>query len=342
MQFTTLIPIYKTQFLEDLVACLNAQTLQDFQVIFSDDSPSQDVAQLLDDLHLDTPIRFSYRVIPGPRLGPASNAHHLFTAWNFSSSYVHYLLDDDLIFPDFYASHTAAYQQTTAQACFSARIIVNERKTPLAGISMPPDEALPNKQSIEMLDFATCVRTIVPTCNNWLGELSNATFLGTALAGGVSGQLQRLPYYGLNDLGIFLEVLTQTPAAYIHNTLGAFRINRLQTSGNAHSNIFKSTVVSWISLALDAHTMGLLHLAETQQCLRTVRPSIVQLAQSHTELMPLMQILDTWQRTPEDITSLHKAFTHYWLTQLQNYPDYLAARSPIIPKTGALAPPALS
>ena len=86
MQFTTLIPIYKTQFLEDLVACLNAQTLQDFQVIFSDDSPSQDVAQLLEDLHLDTPIRFSYRVIPGPRLGPASNAHHLFTAWNFSSS----------------------------------------------------------------------------------------------------------------------------------------------------------------------------------------------------------------------------------------------------------------
>lgn len=341
MQFTTLIPVYKTQFLEDLIACLHAQTLQDFQVIFSDDSPSQDVAQLLDDLHLDTPIRFPYRVIHGPRLGPASNAHHLFTAWNFSTPYIHYLLDDDLIFPDFYASHIAAYQQTAAQACFSPRIIVDERKTPLAGISTPPSEALPKKQSIEMLDFAACVRSILPSCNNWLGELSNTTFLGQAVADGVSGQLYALPYYGLNDLGIFLEILRQAPAAYIHNTLGAFRINRLQTSGNAHSSVFKSTVVSWISLALDAYNMGVLSLADTQQCLRTVQPSIVQLAQNHAELMPLVPILTTWQCAPEDIVSLHTAFAHYWLVQLQDYPDYLAAHSPISPKTGALAPPAL-
>ena len=342
MQFTTLIPIYKTQFLEDLVACLNAQTLQDFQVIFSDDSPSQDTAQLLDELHLDNPIRFSYRVISGLRLGPASNAYQLLTAWNFSSPYIHYLLDDDLIFPDFYASHMAAYQQTTAQTCLSARIIVDERKTPLAGISTPPSEALPKKQSIEMLDFASCVRSILPSCNNWLGELSNATFVGQTLADCVSGQLRALPYYGLNDLGVYLEILRQAPAAYIHNTLGAFRINRLQTSGNAHSSVFKSTVVSWISLALDAHSMGALNLTDTQQCLRTVQPSILHLAQSHPELMPLAQILQTWHRAPEGIAKLRTDFAHYWLTQLQNYPDYLAAHSPISPKTGHLAPPTLS
>ena len=332
MLFTTLIPVYKTQFIEDTVQCLKAQTLQNFQVIFSDDSPTQDLVELLGEFHADTPITFPFQVIQGKRLGPVSNCHHLLTAWNFSSPYIHYLLDDDLIFPDFYRWHAQAYERTQAKTCISARIVVNEKKSPL-GTSSLPDYIWQADTTITPLSLQSCITSIIPTCNNWLGELSSATFHGATMSATLTGSLRRIPYYGLNDLGIFLEMIAAEPAAYIQNNLGAFRINRLQTSGDSRSTIFKSTIISWISLALDAHSMGALNAAALAQTLTTIKKSIDNLLPSNPELQPLAQHLRHWQTQPQDISTFAQAFASYWSQQLQHYPDYLNAHSPLLTKS---------
>lgn len=336
MLFTTLIPVYKTQFIEDLVQCLRAQTLQPLQVIFSDDSPTQDLAELLSELHAETPIPFPYQVIQGKRLGPVSNCYHLFTAWNFSSPYIHYLLDDDLIFPDFYRWHAQAYERTQAKTCISARIVVNEKKSPL-GTSSLPDFIWQANANITPLNLQSCITSIIPTCNNWLGELSSATFHGATMAATLTGSLRRIPYYGLNDLGIFLEMIAAEPAAYMKNNLGAFRINRLQTSGDNRSSIFKSTIISWISLALDARELGLSDEA-AQQCLHRIALSVKNLLAEHPHLSFLNELLNAGPTRRQDWQSFDKSFSDYWQGELKNNPDYLQANSPLIQRTGFIPP----
>ena len=325
MLFTTLIPVYKTQFLTDTISCLNAQTLKDFSVIFSDDSPTQDAAEMLQELHAEQAFQFPYRVISGPRLGPVSNSHHLFAAWQNQSPYVHFLLDDDLITPDFYAMHAKAYAETDAKACFSARTMVNEKKTEIEAAPIPPKTVLPHSQTIETFGFAACAASILPTCDNWLGELSNATFHGATMSQTITGSLAHLPYYGLNDLGIFLEMLRVAPAAYIYRVLGAFRVNRLQTSGNPRSRIFKSTVVSWLSLALDALHLGAITPEMCIQNIAKVKTSIDNLAPNNPELQALAAMLAKWQTQTHDLASFEQSFSAYWLAQVASYPDYTRA-----------------
>ena len=340
MLFTTLVPVYKTHFLEDTVACPNAQTLNKFQVIFSDDSPTQDLSQLLTDLQSDSLIQFPFRVIQGPRLGPASNCHHLLTAWDHSTPYIHYLLDDDLIFPDFYQCHAQTYQRSETKTCISSRIIVNEKKTPL-GTADLPDFILQKNTRDLALDLQSCIASIIPTCNNWLGELSSATFHGATLAATITGKLRHIPYYGLNDLGIFLEMLAAEPVSYINKHLGAFRINRLQTSGDSRSTIFKSTIISWASLALDARELGLSDSA-AQQCLQRIALSVKNLLPENPDLAPLYGLLSPWQSQVQDWESFSLSFAQYWQGELQKNEDFLHANSPLIQRIDASSAPAPS
>ena len=327
MLFTTLIPVYKTQFLTDTISCLNAQTLKEFSVIFSDDSPGQDLSNVLADIQDDHPITFDYSIIPGPRLGPASNAYHLFAAWQGRSPYIHFLLDDDLLDPDFYRLHALAYQQTNAKSCFSSRRIVSETKRPLETASQAPSTVVSRHSPIELLDFKACATSILPDCNNWLGELSNSTFHGATMGQTVTGQLLHLPYYGLNDLGIFLEMLYKAPAAYIHQALGAFRVNRLQVSGNPRSLVFQSTIISWLSLGLDAWRLKALTPQMCNQLITRIHPSIRQLANSNPELRSLDDLLQQHYLHPHDLDNFAATFTVYWQNQLTHYADYRHAQT---------------
>ena len=322
MLFTTLVPIYKTHFLEDTVACLNAQSRQTFQVIFSDDSPTQDLAPLLDDLQITQRLRFPYRIIQGRRIGPATNCHDLFAAWaaNKSTPYIHFLLDDDLIFPDFYLWHERAFARGQAKLCVSSRIIVNEKKTPFAH-TRQPDFINEQNASFSPLHLPECLQTTLPTLDNWLGELSCATLDGAALGQTLKGQLHQLPYYGINDLGLFLEMIAAHPACYINNTLGAFRVNRWQTSRDAQSSIFKSTIISWASLALDAYHMGQLSEHDVNLCLARVQHSVQNLLPTNPDLHTLALIFTHLPQIP----IVAAEFKAYWPQALAGNADFLHA-----------------
>ena len=325
MLFTTLIPVYKTQFLQDTVQCLNAQSRKIFQVIFSDDSPTQDLVEVLADIHLTCPISFSYRTIQGKRLGPASNCHHLFNAWLQAPTtpYIHFFLDDDLIFPDFYLWHERALQQTQAKLCISARIVVDEQKTPFIHAKQP-DFICQQKTSLIPLSFADCINSTLPSLDNWMGELSCATFDGRALAATLKGKLLSLPYYGINDLGIFLEMAAAHPVYYLNQTLGAFRLNRWQTSRDQHSSIFQATNLAWAALIFDAHQIGALSTSAANDGLLKLKKSLAFMQQQAPHLQGA---LDALALLPE-IPDCRQAFMNYWQHFLASQADYGQAKLP--------------
>ena len=316
MLFTTLIPVYKSQFLPDIVACLNAQNLQSFTVIFSDDSPTKDLAEVMHDLQTHEKISFPYKIVQGRNIGPVTNCYDLLDYCDHSTPYIHFLFDDDLIFPDFYQSHADAYQQTQAQACISSRIIVSEDKQPYAAPSLPPFLTASNER-VSLLKIADVAHSILPSCNNWLGEMSSATFNGQVMRQTLKGALQNIPYYGLNDLGVFLEILAQHPVAYIYNNLGAFRRNRSQTSQDRHSKVFQSTIISWASLILDAHSKSWLSDAQTQQGLKKAKEMIQATIQANHGYEELASSLASFDQ-PEIAKQL---FNAAWRSILEKNPD---------------------
>lgn len=327
MLFTTLVPVYKTHFLDQLIACLNAQTERRFSVIFSDDSPGQDVAAELADLAQDCPIDFHYEVIPGPRHGPSSNCYHLYTAWNGRSPYIHYLLDDDIIAPTFYAQHLQALEQHGIQLCISARSIVNQHMQPVA--SPPARPAWLDTERPTPLEFGPSATSTIGARSNWLGELSCATFHADSLTQ-LKGGLLRLPYYGLNDLGIFLEIIHQHSALYLPQTLGAFRLNRHQTSGDSRSSVYQSTTIAWAALALDAHTLGVLDAQGLDIALDAAQTSVSNLLASN----PQLQALHTALHAPRtDLAAFAAQFSLAWLHFVRQLPDFIHTHSPRVPGT---------
>ena len=325
MLFTTLIPIYKTQFLEDTVQCLNIQSRKIFQVIFSDDSPTQDLAEILADINLTCPISFPYRIIQGKRIGPATNCHDLFAEWlrEQRTPYIHFFLDDDLIFPDFYLWHERALQQTKAKLCISARIVIDEKKTPFLRAKQPNFISQQNAHLIH-LNFADCIASTLPSLDNWLGELSCATFHGASLAATLKGRLLHLPYYGINDLGLFLEMIATNSAYYIHQTLGAFRVNRWQTSRDRESTIFQLTNLAWAALIFDAQQIGLLSAEQSISALLQLQKVLQHL---QVQAPHLQDALDALYLLP-DLDACRTAFSSYWQDTLSNQIDY---RHPILP-----------
>ena len=325
MLFTTLIPVYKTHFLEDTIQCLNAQSRKNFQVIFSDDSPAQDLSDVLADIHLLQPIGFPYRIIQGRRIGPATNCHDLFAEWLREplTPYIHFFLDDDLIFPDFYLWHERALQQSQAKLCISARIIVDEKKTPYIHAKQP-DFISQQNASLIQLEISDCISSTLSQLDNWLGELSCATFDGHALANTIKGKLLTLPYYGINDLGLFLEMIAANPVYYIKQNLGAFRINRWQTSRDRQSTIFQSTNLAWAALIFDAHQIGLLPAEQSISALHQLQKVIQHLK---AQAPHLQGALDALALLP-DLHTCRTAFSNYWQGTLSTQADYLHATLP--------------
>ena len=325
MLFTTLIPVYKTHFLEDTIQCLNAQSRKNFQVIFSDDSPAQDLSDVLADIHLLQPIGFPYRIIQGRRIGPATNCHDLFAEWLREplTPYIHFFLDDDLIFPDFYLWHERALQQTKAKLCISARIVVDEQKTPFIHAKQP-DFISQQNASIIPLSFADCINSTLPSLDNWMGELSCATFNGQALATTLKGKLLHLPYYGINDIGLFLEMAAAHPTYYLNQTLGAFRVNRWQTSRDQQSTIFQLTNLAWAALIFDAQQIGLLSAEQSISALLQLQKVLQHL---QVQAPHLQDALDALYLLP-DLDACRTAFSSYWQDTLSNQIDY---RHPILP-----------
>ncbi|MFL5298125.1 MAG: glycosyltransferase family 2 protein [Phenylobacterium sp.] len=91
-RITVGIPAYKTTFLVQAIASVLSQTVTDFELLISDDSPDGSVSELV--------RRFQdprIRLIEGPRQGLVANSAHVWE--NARCDLLKFLYDDDVLFP---------------------------------------------------------------------------------------------------------------------------------------------------------------------------------------------------------------------------------------------------
>lgn len=263
-RIVTLIPAYKQEYLSELLIGLNNQSYKNFYVILSDDSPQGQVTKLLQSEQFKPLLeRLEFRVIQGPRRSGHVNMLHLLEAWDGKAELVHFLFDDDFIYPRFYEYHASVHQAAGGAACsISRRWNAAVSGLPISSLPMPVDIDY-GIARIAPLSSDVLFKTTVPHCNNWLGEFSNTVLSASEARVVADPQLSGIPYLGLQDIGIFLKLSINDKVFLIQDNLGFFRFNPQQNTGKPHTPVIKAAYLAWCALAAAAWRMRKISPVET-------------------------------------------------------------------------------
>lgn len=272
MQITTLVPAYKPHYLIELLTALRHQTVKPVRIIFSDDSPDQAFVQRLSSeplksLVADLPIE----VVSGPRRGGYNNFRHLLQLYRSApapSALFHLLLDDDVIFPSFYALHLAAHQQARLPCVVSRRWAATESGQPIQDDLPVPDLVAAHSSRMLSMDAATLFAHTVGASKNWLGEFSNATFRSEMAAELDDTRMAGISYAGLEDLGGMLKASLHGPLGFIQDHLGYFRKSGSQNSSDPMGRPLKTAFLAYISLAMAARDLRVLSAEQAAQAVQ--------------------------------------------------------------------------
>lgn len=265
---TVLVPAYKPKYLGELLLALQSQTLPPARVVFSDDSPDQAFVQALGGggaraaypaLHIE--------VIPGPRQGAWANFQQLLQRYRGETEFFHLQLDDDIPYPHFYEQHAQAHRLVRAGCAVSRRWTALESGQPVSSLPVPAPVAAQMQRVLTLSADLLFTQTVAGT-NNWLGELSNATFRADTRDMLLEARLAGVNYTGLEDIGSFLAASQQAPLIFINEHLGYFRTSAAQNTAQPSGRIFKLGLLAWIALALAAQRLG--HLS-AEQCTGVAR-----------------------------------------------------------------------
>lgn len=247
---TTLIPAHKTEFLKDLFQGLKNQTFKQFKVILSDDSPNNQVTAVLKSAPMQPYVSgLELEIIEGPKKGATANIDHLTKHWAYASPYVHLLLDDDIIYPLFYQLHLLAHQKENVGASASFRWIGNQFGVPVATRPVP----LFISKSEERIDLLTAEQifpTMISTTKNWLGETSNVLFTAESYKYFEETSINGISYYGLRDVGVYMQTSLTKNIALIKDHLSVFRIHAGQDTGDLKSTTYQGAHLAWLALAI--------------------------------------------------------------------------------------------
>lgn len=291
MKITTLIPAYKIQYLPDLLNGLRLQTSPVGKILISDDSPggifrnalySEPFAALRDGLDIE--------FHEGPRIGAQENVKHLVRLWGGRSELVHVLLDDDVLYPEFYERHIAAHAAADISCSVSRRWTANEVGFPVTGQPVP--EVLrhqPNR--MVLLDSSFLLATTVAECKNWLGEFSNMVIRADCMDLVFEPELGGVSYAGLWDLGFFICASTRRPLCHIQDHLGYFRIGPDQNSSKLYGPFMKSAHLGYVALALGANRAGRMSEELKRQCCALLSPALVQRYALQPDMAPFVALL---------------------------------------------------
>ena len=316
---TTLIPAYKHSYIAELLASLATQTYKKFRVIISDDSPNGEVTALINDPALRPLLKqINLQVIQGPRKGVMSNLVHLIDYWDGSTPLVHFLNDDDLIYPAFYQTHCLAHAKDNVGVSVSYRWYSNERGQPYA-TSVAPKFISESERSIDLINAQQLFSTTVPTCNNWLGEMSNAVLGADSVRKFRQSTMQGIPYFGLGDIGIFLQTSCVSNVAVIKNYLGVFRQNPQQNSASVESRSLKCGFVAWIALALAGFKSGNISESQLQQSVDTIK---LPMQQRYPNAQDIQGIINLINNQPAHSAEFETEFTVLW-NRLLAFDDWL-------------------
>lgn len=309
MHVTTLIPAYKTKYLVELLTGLVTQTLLPKRVIVSDDSPGGEFGELLRSPAMALAMRkLPIEIHQGPRAGAYENFKHLVRLWEGSTEYCHLLLDDDVLYPDFYMRHMMAHATGRYPGSISARWCGNERGQPVEGMPIPKAVWFSNDRTL-LLDSTVLFSTTLPDCQNWLGEFSNcvmrkemAELLFKPEFGGVS-------YAGLWDLGAFLAASLIGPVPYIQDRLGMFRAGGEGHSAQMTGKHMKAAHLGYGAMALGASRIGRLGAEQARQAYAGLHTALQQRYAAEADVAPFIDIM---RRMSEGEAAAEEAFLPLW------------------------------
>ena len=296
MNITTLIPAFKPKYLPELLTALYHQTARPERIIFSDDSPDRSFRAALE----STPVRsamagLNIEVIDGPRAGAFANCRHLLQAWSGSTPLVHFLLDDDIIYPEFYERHLAIHATGGVDCSVSRRWTSLEPGLPVGRLPIP-EQIVRHQQRALTLESDFLFATTIPSCNNWLGELSHAVFSREVSDLLCEPRLAGISFEGLGDIGFFLSASLRRPIGFLNDALGYFRLNPAQNTQQGSSRDFKAGHLAWIALGLAAQRLNKLQPEQATQCFRTMGSLVTRRFGEHADMAPFCGVLSALVR----------------------------------------------
>ena len=266
---STLIPVYKLEHLHRTLNSVIGQRLKPNRVIISDDSHR---LQLIPELKYQFEEIYNIHgikidVIYGPQLGGYANMKNLLNEIDDCTELVHFLFDDDVIFPGFYDNHVNLHENISSSlATISKRTYIDENDFQIPGYGYPDFvEKMLNR--IVVLNAESVYPTILPRMNNWLGEFSNAVFKRDCISRVINFKFSNISYYGLGDIGAFLEISEKSESLFfINDNLGAFRIHSNSNSLKYHSKENLASVVAWVVVALHALELNYITANDFNEC----------------------------------------------------------------------------
>lgn len=289
---TTLIPAYKPQYLPELLNCLRLQTRPSRQIIFSDDSPNGEFrAALFSDAMAPLRAGLDIECHEGPRHGGGyANMLHLLKVWAERSELFHLMLDDDVVYPEFYERHLIAHASAKLSCSISRRWTANENGLPLAGQPVPPAVAAHANRIVTLDDGLVFMSTAIE-CKNWFGEFSNAVFhaasapvLKKPAFGGVS-------YAGLWDLGAFMAASLCAPIGYLQDHLGFFRTSPAGNSSKFFGPYMKGAHLGYAALVLGGQRIGKYTPAQARGAFAILAQAMAQRYGSQDDMQPFIALL---------------------------------------------------
>lgn len=305
---TTLIPAYRADYLAELFAGLRRQSFKDFRVILSDDSPGAEITTLIREGRFGTLLDgLDMVVVRGP-CNARLNHQALLDLWAGRTPLVHFHLDDDLIYPEFYAAHVEAHQGRRLAASVSRRWLSPSDGRPALAVPLP---GFVRQDPNHLVEFGAdaLFATTVADCENWLGELSNMVFSAEGARHYPQPPARDLNYYGLLDIGFALEASRHLPLALIREHLGVFRQHPQQTTHNVGTHGSRIAFLAWVTYALAAWREGRLAAEQAVHAIAVASQRCLQHLGDDPVIADYLAVLE---RHSGSLDALHAAYGEFW------------------------------
>lgn len=308
-QITTLIPAYKKEYLAELFVGLRQQSFKDFQIILSDDSPDGVITNMIRQGHFASlTSNLNMVVVRGPR-NAMKNHQQLLDMWGGKTPLLHFHMDDDVIYPDFYRTHVEIHATGAYCASVSSRWLSGDDGRPAWRLPLPDFITHSDKHLVHVTTEQLFASTI-PMCQNWAGELSNMVISAQGACDYPCLPTEDVSYYGLPDIGFLLNASRHLPVAYVRDHLSVFRQHGQQTTHNVASLATMAAFLAWIAYALAAWREGRITQGQAVQAIDITSKRCLQHFDGDERMEAFYSILEHHASTLE---MFHERFRVFWL-----------------------------
>lgn len=332
-QITTLIPAYKPEYLGEVFQGLLQQNCRDFQVILADDSPGDRITQLLREGHYGAAVnQLDIQCVRGPK-NARLNMRALIDLWGGCTPYVHVHLDDDVIFPDFYRAHLEAHATGRFSASVSRRWMSRGDARPTQGFELPAFIARSPLHHVTV-DAPTLFQSVLPGCDNWVGEFSNMLLSAEGAAAWPRPRSEP-NYFGWPDVGFVLEAVQRAPLVLLREHLSVFRHHAAQSTHHMNNHTGRVSSLAWAVYALLGWKQGRIGADQAVRAITlNVRRCMERFGESDSTMNAFYDIV---QRDGRSLEGLYASMMAFWVQLLAQCPSTAPVDAPApVPLDAAL------